>query len=166
MIERGAAALLLIAVASCPPRAETIAVPPAPDLETAAIARGLVRDPRGVDIVGLYVRETDRLCIVRDGAGHRIGATVDYGEGIACNGAGRLTRSGGALRVSLGAGCDFDARFDGDRIAFPARLPDGCAALCKRRATLAAVSVSRLSDSAAEAATMRDTRGRLPCATG
>lgn len=135
----------------------------APDLETAAVIRGLVRDPGDREVVGLYARDTDRVCIVRGGSGYRIGAYVDYGEGIACNGAGTLTRSGERLGVTLGAGCRFDARFDGDRIVFPATMPDGCAKLCGRRATFAALDVARLSESAAEAATMRDASGRLPC---
>ena len=56
-------------------------------LEEAAIARGVVRDPAATDIVGLYGRDTDQLCIVASGNGHRIGASVDYGdEGCSASG--------------------------------------------------------------------------------
>jgi hypothetical protein len=35
------------------------------DLETAAIERGLVRNPDDSDLTGLYARDTDRICVVR-----------------------------------------------------------------------------------------------------
>lgn len=159
------APLVLLLLASCPSRPATIVVPRAPDLETAAVARGLVRDPRDRDPTGLYARDTDRLCIVPQGGGFRVGAVVDYGDGLSCNGAGRASRSGGALRIDLGPNCAFDARFDGDRIDFPARLPEGCAALCARTASFAALGVDRLSESISEAAAMRDAKGALPCAS-
>lgn len=163
MIRIGAVVLLGL-LASCPRGGAPGALERAPDLESAAIARGLVRGADDRDVVGLYARDTDRLCIVRDGGAYRIGAYVDYGEALACNGAGRVTRSGGRLDVRLGDDCRFDARFDGDRIVFPARMPGGCATLCGSRASFAALDVTRLSDSPAEARTMRDSRGRLPCA--
>jgi hypothetical protein len=160
------ALVALASLASCPRLDREMAQVRAPDLETAAVLRGLVRDPSDVEVVGLYARDTDRLCVVRQGAGYRIGAYVDYGEGIGCSGAGTLTRSGERLTVTLGEGCGFQARFDGDRIVFPAVVPDACARLCGRRASFAALDAGRLSESAAEAATMRDARGRLPCAGG
>lgn len=166
MIRRLAPLPLLLLLASCPPLPHGAAIAGgAPDLESAAIARGLVRDPARVDPTGLYARDTDRLCIVPDGGAYRIGAFVDYGEGIACNGAGTARRAGGVLRISLADGkCSFDARYDGDRITFPARMPEACAVLCAQRASLAALDVRRLGESVSEAAAMRDARGRLPCA--
>jgi len=164
MIRVGALVLLLLLLASCPRGGVPTAVDLAPNLESAAIARGLVRDPADRDIVGLYARDTDRVCIVRDGAAYRIGAYVDYGEAISCNAVGSVSRSGGRLGVRFGEGCGFDARFDGERIVFPARIPEGCEALCGRRASFAALDVARLSGSAAEARTMRDAKGKLPCA--
>lgn len=164
MMRAGLAVVALVLLASCPRAGGGLSQVRAPDLETAAILRGLVRDPADVDVAGLYARDTDRVCVVRQGADYRIGAYVDYGDGLGCNGAGTLTRSGERLRVTLGEGCGFDARFDGDRIAFPVTVPDGCTKLCGRRASFAALSAVRLSESAAEAATMRDARGRLPCA--
>jgi hypothetical protein len=135
----------------------------APDLESAAIERGLVRDPADTTMIGLYARDTDRVCIVPDGYGFRIGAFVDYGEGITCTGAGRVSRAGERLRVDLGSGCSFDAKFDGDRIGFPGSVPDACVKLCGGRASFAALAASRLSESGSEAASMRDGRGRLLC---
>ncbi|WP_326524125.1 hypothetical protein [Sphingomonas sp.] len=164
MIRAVFALLLFLAVASCP-RGEAGPVGlAAPDLETAAIARGLVRDPADRDLVGLYARDTDRLCVVERGGGYRIGAVVDYGEGIGCAGTGSVRRSGSGLQIDLGGGCTLDASFDGDHVRFPATPPAPCARLCNGRATFASLDVERLSLSAAEAATMRDPRGRLPCA--
>ena len=158
-----AAALALATLASCP-RAERGAVTlAAPDLETAAVLRGLVADPRTSDPVGLYGRDTDRMCVVRDGSRYRVGVYVDYGEGLGCDASGSLRRSGERLSFDLGGGCAFDAVFDGAWIVFPISLPTACAARCTRRATFSALSVDRLSEAPAEAAAMRSARGGLPC---
>lgn len=166
MIARLAVAFVLLgALASCPRHEPRVQATTAPDLETAAILRGLVRDPADRDIVGLYARDTDRVCIVRRDGRYRIGATVDYGEGHGCNAAGEVSRSRGVLRIRLTEDCRFDARFDGERITFPADLPEKCAQACNRRATMAALDAIRLSESAAEASTMRSANGEMPCAT-
>lgn len=138
------------------------------DLESAAIARGLVRDPADSEIIGLYARDTDRLCIVKAGMAYRIGAFVDYGDGITCSGAGAVSRVGETLHIELGEGeraCSFDARFDGDTIRFPGALPPACERLCARRASYAGLEAARMSESAAEAAAMRDAAGKRLCAT-
>lgn len=137
------------------------------DLESAAIERGLVRDPADTDLTGLYARDTDRLCIVRKGDAYRIGAFVDYGDGIACTGTGTATRAGETLAVRLtgkgGISCAFDARFDGDRIIFPANVPPECARFCGPRASFAALEAERLSESAAEARALRSAEGKRLC---
>lgn len=137
----------------------------AQDLESAAIARGMIPDPQRSEVAGLYARESDRLCIVPQGDAYRIGAFVDYGDGINCSGAGRITRDGETLHVTLGEeGCSFDARIAGDGIRFPGRMPQPCARLCTQRASFAGMDVQRLSDAMAEASALRDPRGRLLCA--
>lgn len=138
----------------------------AQDLESAAIARGLVRDPKDTEIAGLYARDTDRICIVPSKDGYRIGAYVDYGERITCSGKGDVTRVGEVLHIRLGDSdaCSFDARFDGDHIRFPGALPQGCSSFCARRASYAGLEVARLSESTAEASAMRDATGRRLCA--
>lgn len=168
---KAALALLMLALSACngvgaPP--ENAAVPQ--DLETAAIERGMVRDPKDTEIAGLYARDTDRVCIVPDGQGYRIGAFVDYGDRITCSGKGSVTRVGEKLRIDLGGEgddrCSFEARFDGDKIYFPGNVPDACAKLCARRASYAGLEVSRMSESVAEASAMRDSQGRQLCAGG
>ena len=134
------------------------------DLESAAIERGLVRDPDDSDLTGLYARDTDRICVVRKGSDYRMGAYVDYGDRITCSGSGTVERSGETLKVTLGKdGCNFEAQYDGDRIKFPGALPEACKKLCARRASFTGLEAARLSESAAEAAAMRDSSGRRLC---
>jgi hypothetical protein len=162
-----AALLLALTLAGCstkPP--ENVAAPQ--DLESAAIERGMVRDPKDSEIAGLYARDTDRVCIVPDGQGYKIGAFVDYGDKITCSASGTVSRVGEKLRVELGSGegddkCGFDARFDGDKIYFPGNVADACAKLCARRASYAGLEVSRMSVSEAEARAMRDPAGKQLC---
>jgi hypothetical protein len=92
--------------------------------------------------------------------------TVDYGGDQNCSGSGTITRSGETLHLDFdGAdGCGFDARFEGDRIVFPGRVPDACQKLCNSRASLAGIEVDRLSESASEASALRDSKGKLLCA--
>ena len=162
---RAALALLLLALAACSGGKSPGNAAQPQDLESAAIERGLVRDPDDGEIEGLYARDTDRVCIARAGTGYRIGAYVDYGERITCSAAGTVSRSGETLRISLGQGdtCSFEARYDGDHIRFPGALSDGCKKFCARRASLAGLEVARLSESAAEATAMRDAGGRRLC---
>ena len=142
------------------------------DLESAAIERGLVSDPDESDLTGLYARDTDRVCVVRDRDSYRIGAFVDYGDGLSCTGTGTVSRAGEALSVTLtgpktkngvGVTCSFDARFDGEHIRFPATVPPDCAKFCGPRASFAALSVERLSSSAAEARALRSAEGKRLC---
>lgn len=156
------ALLLVLGLAACSRGSGQRAAAP-PDLEQAAVRAGLIPDPKSADITGLYARDTDRLCIVRAGGGYRAGASVDYGDDLNCSARGSVARAGEVLSVNFGPDCRFDARFEGDRIVFPGRLPEGCAHACSKRASLAALSVERLSDSAAEAGALRDAKGRLLC---
>ena len=131
-------------------------------LEVAATQAGLIADPRG-SIQGSWARDTDRVCVVDSGNGtSRIGATVDYGEDQSCTASGTVSRSGERLRVAFGS-CKFEAKFDGDRIRFPADLPEACEKLCTGRASLAALTVDRLSESRSEASALRSPKGQLIC---
>lgn len=132
-------------------------------LERAAVATGVVVDPRATAIGGSYARDGDRLCIVPVAAGEaRVGVSVDYGEGQRCRGRGLARRSGERLDLTLGA-CRIAARLDGDRIGFPAELPEECRTLCAGRASLAALDLPRLSESLSEARSMRDYAGDPMC---
>jgi hypothetical protein len=87
---------------------------------------------------------------------------IDYGEGQGCSASGTVRRSGDRLRLVFGD-CRVEARFDGERISFPAEVPEACEALCTGRASLAALAVEQLSTSESEAATLRGRDGKLLC---
>lgn len=130
-------------------------------LEAAATNAGLVPDANA-SAEGSWGRDTDRMCIVAGRDGLRAGALVDYGEGQGCSASGTAERSGDGLKLRFGD-CRIDARYDGDRVTLPAEVPEACESLCTGRATLAAMTVDRLSQSRSEAATLRSTDGRLLC---
>lgn len=161
---RRAALAALLALAGCGEGERAAPVPETAGamLEAAARARGIVADPARLDPVGLYVRENDRVCVAPAADGYAIGAAIDYGEGQACRAVGRA-RGRAVLAVDLGAGCRFEARVEADRIVFPAVLPADCAAACRGRASLAALTAQRRSGSAAEARGAIGPDGRRLC---
>lgn len=167
-MKRLAGAALLMMAAGCTQSStpERDSNPTPPDLESAAISAGLIVDPKASDIGGLFARDTDRICIAPAALDYRIGVFIDYGDAQYCSGAGKVTRAGETLQIAFeGApGCSFAARYEGDRIVFPGSIPASCDRLCTRRASLGGLDVRRLSDSAAEARTLRGARGRLLCA--
>lgn len=131
-------------------------------LERAAIAAGVVANPKQLDPVGVYASESDRVCVLREGKAYRIGASVDYGDGHGC--LARGTAKGGAkLAVALGEGCRFEARLDGGRLIFPPALPEDCDRLCTGRALLTALSAARLSGAPSEATALRGRDGKPLC---
>ncbi|WP_084251014.1 hypothetical protein [Sphingomonas pruni] len=136
-------------------------------LEAAAIEAGVISDPANTDPTGLYTRDRDRICVVPSATAFRIGISVDYGDTYHCSAQGEATRAGEDLHVELTdtPGCNFDARFEGDRIVFPGRLPDACQKACSSRGSLAGLSAERMSDSPSEASALRDGRGRMLCAS-
>lgn len=131
-------------------------------LEAAAETAGIVPNPHAL-LQGSWARDTDRVCVVGTDKTARIGVSVDYGEDQACAATGTVARSGDTLKLAFGA-CRFDAKFDGDRIMFPADIPDACESLCTGRASLAALAVDRLSESRSEASALRSSKGRFLCA--
>lgn len=155
------AAALGLLLTACHPAAPRAADTPGDRLEAAARRAGLIADA-SASPVGLYARENDRLCVTPTATGLRVGALVRFDDGQGCVARGSATRDGDRLRVSFGA-CRFDARFDGDRVVFPAALPPSCNASCTGRATLTALAVDRLSQSVAEAAALTDPHGAPLC---
>lgn len=163
-MKRVLAALLLLG--GCQGESWPGARPTPSTLEAAAIEAGIISDPASADPTGLYARDRDKICIVPSAAAFRVGIYADYGNDYFCSGSGEASRSGEALHIDLTSapGCRFDANFDGDRVVIPGVLPDECQKACSRRASLAGLTVERLSDSAAEAAALRDGRGKMLCA--
>lgn len=156
------AALLLLLLGCDRPEPQTTSA--GAKLEAAAVGAGLVPDPARATLIGSWSRDADRVCIVPGEDGReRIGVLIDYGEGNGCVGSGIVRRSGERLDVDLGP-CRFAARFDGERMVFPAEIGPACDRLCRGNATLAALAVDQVSQSAAEAATLRAPSGKLLCA--
>lgn len=163
-MRRGAIVIPLV-LAACSGRSDDggAAAPAGRRLEAAAVAAGLVRDPAQRSPVGSWALDTDRACIVPAAAGMaRIGLAIDYGEGQRCAAAGTARQHGEAIDLDLGA-CRVTARYDGDRIVLPAAVPGACDALCDGRASLAAMTVERLSGAVSEAQTFRLPDGSTPC---
>ena len=157
----------LLLLGGCQGGQPTPAATPTPtSLEAAAIAAGVVADPANTDPTGLYARDRDKICVVPSATAFHVGIYVDYGDTYYCSGQGEATRAGETLHVTLTSapGCSFDAQFEGDRIAIPGRLPDACQKACSERASLAGLSVEKLSDSPSEAAALRDGKGKMLCA--
>jgi hypothetical protein len=161
------AVLALLALTGCSSKqdaAEAVSGGAGARLEQAAIATGVIRDPASADLTGVYASDPERVCVVPAAQDFRIGVTLDYGEGQQCHASGTLVRSGETLKVDLGDGCAFEARFDGQGIRFPGALPDACQAKCTGRATMAGLSVDTLSASLSEATALTDAKGRALCA--
>ncbi|MEG3082263.1 hypothetical protein U1707_01285 [Sphingomonas sp. PB2P12] len=154
--------LLAVALAGCGREpAKAVADSAGARLEAAARIAGIVPDPNA-PLQGSWARDTDRVCVVGTEKTSRIGVSIDYGEDQGCAASGTVERSGGALKLAFGA-CTFAAQFDGDRIVFPAEMPEACESLCTGRASLAALTVDRISESRSEASTLRSTSGKLLC---
>ncbi|MEH3121269.1 MAG: hypothetical protein PGN16_04680 [Sphingomonas phyllosphaerae] len=158
---RGAAALALL-LAACSPTPDAREDDTAGRaLEAAARSAGIVSDV--ADATGVYAAGEDRLCLTGAAPRHRIGVSVDFGEGQRCIAHG-TAQGRGDLTVDLGQGCNFLARRDGDRLLFPVRTPAACARSCQGRATLDALALDRLSEASGEATRLRGADGKLLCA--
>ncbi|WP_019516869.1 hypothetical protein [Sphingomonas sp. Mn802worker] len=156
-----AVAVLLCACGQQPAAEQTSGAGAA--LERAARANGMVSDPARVVPTGVYGSGEDKVCMVPQGEGrYRIGVSVDLGEQQRCAGRG-IARGREKLDVRMGGGCEFVASLDGDTIAFPAVLPAACDTMCEGRATLAALSAARLSDSLSEATRVEGSDGKPLC---
>ncbi|UVO49134.1 hypothetical protein M0208_00835 [Sphingomonas sp. SUN019] len=156
---------LLLLLAGCDRTVEpaTQAAGAGQSLEAAAIAAGIVPDPKLLDPAGAYASDTDRVCVVpKAGGGYAIGASVDYGEGQGCVARGTATGVE-TLKVDLGDDCRVTARFDGTRLTFPASVPAACTRACTGRASLAALNAERLSTAPSEASALRDPTDRSLC---
>ncbi|HXH15893.1 MAG TPA: hypothetical protein VNJ10_07140 [Sphingomonas sp.] len=154
--------LLALVLGGCGQGSSTVvADSPGARLEAAAATAGIIAHP-DAPLQGSWARDTDRVCVVGTDRISRIGVSLDYGEDQGCAASGTAERSGNALKLAFGA-CKFEARFEGDRIVFPVDLPAPCESLCTGRASLAALTVYRLSESRSEAATLRSSTGKLLC---
>lgn len=139
--------------------------PPGNRLEAAAVDAGLVPASDG-PATGVWAHDGDRMCVGmpegRD-ARRRVGLLLDGGRDDRCIAFGTARPIQGGLELDLRR-CRIRVRLDGGQAVLPDRPDPACARLCRGSATLSAVRLDRLSDSAAEAAAFRLPRGRTPCA--
>lgn len=152
---------LLIPLAACRAGEE----PAAPEvidagnpLESAARDANLVVDPDATPPTGLYERihssGTDSFCAVPDGDDdeYRFGLIASFGTTLTCEGRGRAVHDGETLALDFDdADCSFTARYDGQSVAMPGAVPEGCSALCGPRASMSGVAVARTGWEAADA---------------
>ncbi len=146
------ALLLLLGLAACGGEAETADTPPDPTgagaaLEQSAIARGVIPNPGSIELEGRFERRsdlgTDKFCAVRAGDDrYRIGSLASFGPGSSCEGRGEARKDGDGftIRFDEAEECEVQAAFDGDELRIDGRVPEGCAALCDSRASLAGTS--------------------------
>ena len=138
-------------------------------LETAAREAGVITDSDLVDPMGSYARRHENglheVCIgPPSGQPRAFGMIADLGEGLSCQGKGRVSGSGDRLRFVFDSEnkCAIDARYDGEDIRLSGKVPRACAALCSARATFAGLSVLRSGWSREDAMQVRarhDARG-------
>lgn len=119
-------------------------------LETAAREAGVITDSDLVDPMGSYARRHENglheICIgPRSGKSRAFGMIADLGQGLSCQGKGRVSGNGDRLRFVFDSDrkCAIDARYDGQDIRLSGKVPPQCAALCSARATFAGLSVLR-----------------------
>lgn len=163
-----AVALLLAGCSPGAKRADAVASTATSDaLDAAAVASGQLPVPDSRSVAGTYAATTnigtDRMCVVAEGDRLRVGVLVSYGNGGECVGRGGGERTAGGLRATFGPGCVIDTTLDGYNVVFPGRLPPGCRTLCRGRASLAGVTIPKLSDGETDARSLTDLGGAPLC---
>lgn len=113
------------------------------ELDRIAIEKGLIPDPASLTFEGRYETHselgTDKFCALAEGDGrYRVGFLSVYGTESKCEAQGTAEQDGERISISLSGaqGCSFDAEFDGIVLRFPGMVPESCAALCSRNASM------------------------------
>lgn len=142
-------------------------------LESAARDANLVVDPAITPPSGLYERlhssGTDSFCAVPNGDSdtYRFGLIASFGTTLTCEGRGSAVHGGETLALDFDdADCSFTARYDGQSVAMPGTVPEGCSALCGPRAQMSGVSVARTGWEAADARRLLSRKDRAPLCEG
>lgn len=171
-MRKAALALLLLGGCDRPAPAGDAADADNP-LEIAARERGVVQLGASAP-TGVFERRhdlgRDAMCVVPDGEGRwRFAMTAAFGTELFCTTRGTMTREadGWRLRFSGRPGCEPVVREDEDGVRLPGLMPASCANLCPSRASLAGLSLPRVSwaEEDAKRLQMRDEKGIMarPC---
>lgn len=142
-------------------------------LEVTARERGVVQS-EAASPTGVFERRhdlgRDAMCVVPEGEGEwRFAATAAFGSELFCTARGTMTHETGGWRLRFAGkpGCEPLAREDEDGFHLPGELSASCANLCPSRASLAGLSLPRISwaEGDARRLQMRDERGMMivPC---
>ncbi|MGZ8286681.1 MAG: hypothetical protein ACXW27_09745 [Allosphingosinicella sp.] len=120
-------------------------------------------------LAGLYEggsgARKSQLCLIAKGRETQFGILVWGGNLHSCSGAGRATRNGERLTLTMTGDetCTIDATLRDGVVGLPATLPLGCAYYCGARASLAGARFSRAGSGEAEARKARDIAGDPLC---
>jgi hypothetical protein len=121
------------------------------------------------ELTGLYegarTAQTDQLCMIGGRDQARFGAVVWGSAMHSCLGAGQAVRQGDRLTFTMSgdSACQIVATVSGDRISFPASVPEGCAYYCGARAGFAGASFTRKGSTEVDALKATDLVGDPLC---
>jgi hypothetical protein len=105
-----------------------------------------------IRLTGLYESgpgaQKNQMCIVEKGGDAEFGLLVWGGNLHSCSGAGRASRQGERLTLTMTGDetCTIQATLKGGAVTLPEKLPLGCAYYCGARATLAGATFTRSGD--------------------
>ncbi|MEQ1687778.1 MAG: hypothetical protein ABL874_04310 [Sphingopyxis sp.] len=164
---RRIALCLALFVAGCDARQDDVAIDTGNPLDVAAAEAHLIVDPGTTPAVGLYERGgaagVDGLCVAGEDEDElRFGVVMHFGATLVCEGTGSAVHDGDTLSLDFdGADCAVELAYDGRALRFPGTVPDGCAALCAERASLAGGAMNRVGWTSADALRLRSRRDVL-----
>ena len=147
---------LLLLLAACdrsgaPEGGGNAAAPAASGTESGS-AKGPSTPAARDRLAGLYEggagEQKNQLCLVEKGGETQFGLIVWGGNLHSCSGAGRATRSGDRLTLTMTGDetCTISASLEDGKISLPATLPTGCAYYCGARANMGGASFARVGD--------------------
>lgn len=172
-MRRQFALALLMLLAACRAGEEPEVIDADNALESAARDANLVVDPDATPPTGLYERihssGTDSFCARPDGDDdtYRFGLIASFGTTLTCEGQGSAVHDGETLALDFDdADCSFTARYDGQSVAMPGTVPEGCSALCGPRALMSGVSIARTGWEEADARRLLSRQDRAPLCGG
>lgn len=149
--------LILLFLAGCGRGDEPTDNRAAPDSAARPTARPGSATAAEARLAGLYEggagAQKNQLCIVGDGGKAQFGLIVWGGNLHSCSGAGRASREGDRLTLTMTGDetCTIEATLKDGRVTLPQTLPLGCAYYCGARATFAGASFERVGDDAKRA---------------
>jgi hypothetical protein len=148
--------LILFLLAACgrdDPAANNQSAPAGPaGPESASRTEPAPSASRATRLAGLYEggsgAQKNQMCIVEKGGEAQFGLLVWGGNLHSCSGAGKASRKGDRLTLTMTGDetCTIEASLKDGAVTLPATLPLGCAYYCGARASLAGARFARAGD--------------------